>query len=297
MSSRQDFQRAYTRAKLRELFYNVFYGIPPDMFALDEVIKAVGVKGMVYRGVQSIPVKNIVGSENRYRDFDNEFLPKQDSTRERWESINNAYKKLENLPPILVYKIGDYYFVRDGNHRVSVAKTLGKEYIDAEVIELLTTVPLEKLDIKNLLLADGYRYFLEETKFNEVFPDKTIKLTHPWSYVILVEHINTYKYFLSQKLGREVSMEEAVRSWYENLFSKALEIIKRSGLMELFPEKTPEDLYIWLMDHWHYLKQELGREDVSIYDAVRSFKRWAEKQRDFFKRIVEGIKKIFSRGS
>ena len=68
--------------------------------------------GMVYRGIQAIPVENIVGSESRYEDFDKNFLPKQDHTRSRWENIDMAHMKSINLPPISAYKIHDFYFVK-----------------------------------------------------------------------------------------------------------------------------------------------------------------------------------------
>ena len=57
-----------------------------------------------------------------------------------WRSprVDPAFVRGEELPPVSLYKIGDRYFVEDGNHRVSVARYQGAEMIDAEVTELLT---------------------------------------------------------------------------------------------------------------------------------------------------------------
>ncbi len=80
-------------------------------------------RGQHYIGLKQIETGKIVGSVNRYLDFDRAFLPRQINSRARWESIDSAYFKDIVLPPIEVYKVSDIYFVKDGNHRVSVART------------------------------------------------------------------------------------------------------------------------------------------------------------------------------
>jgi hypothetical protein len=89
-----------------------------------------------YRGMRIIEVEKITGSVGRYRDFDESFLPLKKSMGERWGRINRAYHRGEELPAVSLYKIGDAYFVRDGNHRVSVARYHGVVAIDAEVVEI-----------------------------------------------------------------------------------------------------------------------------------------------------------------
>jgi hypothetical protein len=89
-----------------------------------------------YRGMRIVEVEKIAGSVGRYRDFDGSFLPLKKSMGERWSRIDRAYHRGDELPAVSLYKIGEAYFVRDGNHRVSVAKYHGVAAIDAEVVEI-----------------------------------------------------------------------------------------------------------------------------------------------------------------
>jgi hypothetical protein len=79
-----------------------------------------------------------VGSVGRYRQFDRGYMPKKASLQGKWKRVDRAFVRGEELPPVSLYKIGDKYFVDDGNHRVSVARYQGVEMIDAEVVEFLT---------------------------------------------------------------------------------------------------------------------------------------------------------------
>ncbi len=272
LKSRIEFEKAKTRAKLNEILMKIYLG-SNELFSLDEVKLLTKSYAYRYRGIMSIPLSKIKGSEGRYLDFDREFLPKHEGIRTKWENMVDFIDKESKIPPILVYKVGDSYIVRDGNHRVSVAKNMGLEYIDAEVIEMVTKFPIKELSEKELLLADAYNMFLEETKFDKVFPNVHIRLTNPWGYITLIEHINTYRYFLGEKLGREVSMEEAIKDWYENLFLKVTSLIKKKKINNHFPNRTVEDLYIWIMDHWHYLKENTKNPLISIAEAIDSFEK------------------------
>lgn len=273
LKSRIEFEKAKARAKLNEIIMRLSLGTN-ELFSLDEVRFLTRSYAYKYRGIQSIPINKIKGSEGRYLDFDREFLPKHEGIRTKWENMVDFMDSSDKIPPIVVYKIGDSYIVRDGNHRVSVAKSKGLEYIDAEVIEMITNFPIKELSEKELLLADAYNMFLEETKFHKVFPDINIRLTNPWGYITLIEHINTRRYFLGEKLKREVSIEEAVKDWYENLFVKVVGLIKKKGLIKYFPNRTAEDIYIWIMDHWHYLKENTNNPLLPIEKAIENFEKF-----------------------
>jgi len=84
-------------------------------------------------GLQTVEVRRILGSEGRSRDFDRHFLPLRKCTRERWTSIAAAQLMGIPLPPVSLIQVGERYYVRDGHHRVSVARALGQEYIEAEI--------------------------------------------------------------------------------------------------------------------------------------------------------------------
>lgn len=135
-----DFKRIMRRA-LKKMG-----GKPAYLLALAEVLRLVGVRGQLYRGIRAVPVESIVGSVDRAQDFDADFNPVQNRTRARWERINAATRSDETLPPVNLYKVGEFYFVSDGNHRVSVAKALGISYIDAEVIEYMPAKTPEASD-------------------------------------------------------------------------------------------------------------------------------------------------------
>lgn len=85
-------------------------------------------------GLRTVPIADIVGSINRAEDFDRSFMPVHGRTRQRWMSVDRAYLKGVPLPPVELFQIGDAYFVVDGHHRLSVAKSHGQLYIEARVI-------------------------------------------------------------------------------------------------------------------------------------------------------------------
>ena len=111
-----------------------------NLLSLDEILRCVPVKNQRHLGFQFVPIDKIVGSEGRHRDFDRAFLPRQTHTKGRWISIGKAHYKAVSLPPVDLVKMGQDYFVRDGNHRVSVARVRGQEVIDAYVTEIVTSL-------------------------------------------------------------------------------------------------------------------------------------------------------------
>ena len=113
-----------------------------DLLPLAEVRARVGVHGQHDRGIQLVPLANIVGSQGRYLDFDRSFLPRTSQTAQRWKHVDRARRENVELPPVELYKLSDVYFVVDGNHRVSVARHAGQVDIQAHVTELDIDVPL-----------------------------------------------------------------------------------------------------------------------------------------------------------
>jgi len=115
------------------------------LLSFDEVKGSLGAFNQVFLGMRIVPVEKIVGSVNRYEDFDRTFLPTKASLETRWKRIDRAFRCSEELPPVSLYKVGDRYFVVDGNHRVSVARHQGVESIDAEVIEIRSRMPIGQM--------------------------------------------------------------------------------------------------------------------------------------------------------
>ena len=131
----QDFERARRRAFWRDLL-SWLTRKDNNLLSFDHVRQGRPLAKRHYRGLQVVPLNQIVGSEGRYSDFDQAFFPRQTQTKERWLSINQAHHEDVSLPPVELFKMGQVYFVRDGNHRVSVARAHGQEFIDAYVIEI-----------------------------------------------------------------------------------------------------------------------------------------------------------------
>ncbi len=138
-----DFTRARHKAFLRSLKARFLRGDHSSTYLLsfEEVRKGLGALNKIRIGSRVVPVERIVGSVGRYGEFDRAFLPAKARVGSKWKRIDRAFHRGEELPPVVLYKIGDDYFVEDGNHRVSVAHYQGVEWIDAEVTELYPRVP------------------------------------------------------------------------------------------------------------------------------------------------------------
>ncbi|MBZ9751676.1 DUF4032 domain-containing protein [Deinococcus sp. HMF7620] len=245
------------------------------------------------RGLQTIEVDHIIGSVDRYREFDRQYLPRERHLDERWIGVRAAQLQGKELPPIQVYQVGGLYFVKDGNHRVSVARRQGQKYIDAHVIELHVTVPPEEGDtLKDLIIKGEYAQFLKATNLDRVVPGHhELLFTTPGRYEKLLDHIRTRQYFLDRKPGRAglppVTWEEAVESWYRRMYCRIVENIGKHDVMARFPGRTEADLYLWIMDHRYFLTQEEGR-DVGSEQATVDFR--AEHSPPAYRRLRQRVR-------
>lgn len=139
------FNRIMLKGQFRR-FFNSLTNKPSDLFSLSEVVQPELTKNASEEGMQTVPINMIIGSENRSKDFDNHFRPLSEHGLERWMRISDLYLMDETIPPVELIRVGAFYFVRDGHHRISVAKALGKEYIDARVtVFQLKSETFEKL--------------------------------------------------------------------------------------------------------------------------------------------------------
>jgi len=288
-----DFDEARRRAKIQKVFSTLKWK-NPDLLSFYEVTKLIKPESQFYKGMQTIPVKNIIGSENRYHDFSSAFYPKANVLKQRWESIDAARLDDIPLPPISVYKLGDWYFVRDGNHRVSVAKSKGQEFIDAEVVELSSKIPLEEgmtlNELKKRVVAYERSKFLEQYHPTYLPMDKIV-FTAPGSYPEMVNHILVHKYYANEHLDRELSFEEGAVSWYNNVYKPIVDALDKEHLQSLFPGCTEADIYMWLVRRW----DEMKRTDAYATQeaAARNVKENAEKSR--LKRWWQYLKQRLSR--
>lgn len=258
LRSRQRFDRARRSAMFRDILA-VVSGESDDLLPFEEVRLQLRTRGEIRRGLQLIPLDKIVGSVGRYRDFTRAFLPRGGVQRERWAHVDEAWNRLGYIPPIEVYQIGDVYFVHDGNHRVSVARANGATHIEAYVTEVPTKARISpEDDIDDILIKAERVDFLEVTNLDKIRPEAEVVFTTPGRYADLLEHIGVHRYYLAQEQSREIPWEEAVASWYDNIYRPVVEVIEREGALDHFPGRTPADLYLWAMDHLHHLREQYG---------------------------------------
>jgi len=263
--SDKDFSRARRRAFLRKVG-SYLRGDPGSnqLLSFDEVKGALGTVSQVYLGMREVPVSQIVGSVGRHRDFDRAFLPSKPDLGTRWRRIDEIMDRGEELPPISLYKIGDVYFVQDGNHRVSVARQRGVEMLDAEVIELRSRVPLgSALTARDLLHKLEHRHLLERLPFDRVLPEIEVRFSDVSDYRKLATYVEAHGFRLSQLWRRYVSPEEVLGDWYEYGYRPIAEMIREERILDAFPDRTELDLYLWIVYHRERLAMEGRDEKVS----------------------------------
>jgi hypothetical protein len=268
---RSDFSKARFKAFINQAL-SVLSGQPTKLLSYDEVKEKLHIGGPIYRGVKTIRVDQIAGSLNRYHEFDRAFLPKDDQLAGRWQKVDRAFYQEVYLPPVVLYKVGEVYFVVDGHHRVSVAREKGQEFIEAEVRECATRVNITpNLKAEDLEILGTKVNFLERTGLDNIRPEANIKLTIPDGFERMLEHIAVHRYFMGLDLMRDISEQEAVAHWYDKVYMPIVEVIRKSDILKNFPDKTEGDMYMWTLDHQHYLSREQGKPLQPPHEAARKF--------------------------
>src|SRR5215212_9840642 len=194
--ARADFQRARFKAFINRV-WGAISGQPSTLLSYDDIKEKLHIGGPIYRGVQTVLVDQIAGSLNRYHEFDRVFLPASDKLAERWQSVNRAFYEDISLPPVVLYKVGQVYFVVDGHHRVSVARRQGQIFIEAEVRECATRVNITpNIRTEDLEILETKVNFLERTSLDDLIPEANIKVTIPDGFERMLEHIAVHRYFM-----------------------------------------------------------------------------------------------------
>jgi len=264
-----DFDHALTKGFWRKILGHLRRE-DNELLPYEEVREKLPILGQHYAGVHEVPLDRIVGSIGRFRDFDRVFLPTQRRTRNRWESIDKAHLKDIILPPVDLIKIGDIYFVKDGNHRVSVANQRGQLYIDASVVEIDTPVQLTpNMRVDDITLRKAHAMFALRTNLEELRPEMTIEASSPEYYDRLLEHIDVHRWYLGEKHRREPDYEESVLSWYDTVYKPVCNLIHEHGLLEEFSSITSTDLYLWIIEYQGYLRHAY-RFDGDASEIARS---------------------------
>jgi len=275
-SAVEDFRSARLQAQLSDLVSRLT-GRSTELLSYEEVRRKLKARERSAERLEDIPLDAIVGSVGRYRDFTRSFLPRHESSRDRWARVEVAMTGMKGVPPIEVYKVGDAYFVRDGHHRVSVARQFGSDQIQAYVTEVETKVPLgPDVEPEDLILKAEYAEFLERTDIDDVRSQADLRVTEPGKYPLLEEHIEVHRHFMGLEQERHIPYTEAVAHWYEEVYLPVVQLIRQRGLLRDFPERTETDLYLWLSEHRALLEEELGWEitpEMAASDLTARFSR------------------------
>ncbi len=241
------------------------------LLPFDEVLRRYELKGQHSIGMQVVPIEKVVGSVGRYRDFDNIFLPRQMRTRDRWISIDQAHLTDTPLPAVELYKVGDEFFVKDGNHRISVAREKGQKFIDAYVTEINLGKPVKDLDLIAHIREREKEEFYQKTRLDKLIPSAAnIELTQIGSYAKIIEHIEVHRWFMGENRKKPVSWEEAVKDWYLYVYLPLIRVIRENKVLKDFPDRREADLYLWIIEHLWYLR-EAYQQEVSLEKAVEHF--------------------------
>lgn len=290
-SAIEDFRRARQRAILKEMIARLT-GEQVNLLSYDEVRRRLKAAQSMEKGIQEIPLDSIIGSVNRYTDFTRDFLPRSAVHADRWANVEIAYTGMTGVPPIEVYQLGDVYFVKDGNHRVSVARQLGANTIEAYVTEIKTKVPVTtETTTEDLILKAEYAEFLEKTRLIELRPEADLALTVPGKYGDLEEHISVHRYFMGIEQLRDISYEEAVAHWYDTVYRPMTQIMNNYGILDEFPGRTEADLYLWIAEHRADLAESL-ESDIRPEDAALHL---AETQSPRLRRVVSRLQNRIKR--
>jgi hypothetical protein len=237
-SPSQDAQHDFARARRARLLSDIARRLrrEPDDVGLilpfEEVIEALGRTGQVDRGLQVVQLDAIVGTVDRAADFDRGFRPTSQRLRSRWERIAAAQRRGEAMPPVSLFLVGELYFVRDGHHRVSVAKSQGRDDIDAYVTEVTTRLRLgADLRVSELPLKDHERLFRERVPLSAEQRSR-ISLSDPWEFGWLAEMVEAWGFRMMQERGHFADRHEVAERWFEHEYVPVSEMLVEGGLTE-----------------------------------------------------------------
>ncbi|MCG8636282.1 MAG: hypothetical protein MI863_20790 [Desulfobacterales bacterium] len=236
-------------------------------------------------GIRRVPLASIIGSQGRYRNFTRHFLPLDENLRNRWKDIEIAVESGRDLPPVELYKVCNAYFVKDGHHRISVAKAKKRTAIEAKVFEYNCDLSLDdKTDFEQIAILETYQRFLVQTGLKER-PHHSLHLTVLGGYPILMEHIQRHRFYLEKKEQREFSVREAALSWHDNIYSPLRDLIRENKIIDKFPHRTEADFYIWISKHKNRLFQDVFEPDKAKGIVDNYSKIFSNPMRQFYGRL------------
>jgi hypothetical protein len=287
MVSQEIFNAARRRGFVQDILAELS-GRPEALLSFDDVHSQLHLEDATRDvGVKDIPLDKIVGSVGRYRDFTRAFLPRGQVDPDRWIRIVQLQGR-SGLPPIDVFKVGDAYFVKDGNHRVSVARACNHRTIRARVVEIPVRVPLgADTSPDDLILKSGYAEFLKRSSLDRLFPEQRIELTRPGGYLALLQHVEIHQFYMGLRARHYPDLHEATADWYEQVYMPVIKRIRDAGILRHFPGRTEADLYLWIAENRAGLQMRYAALDEA-QEAVDDF---ALRHRT--SRLIRWLRRVF----
>jgi hypothetical protein len=252
------FERARRRSAYRRLARVVRGKAAPALLPLEEATRRLRPFERRYVGLRAIPLEQVVGTDSRGGDFDRDFLPRRPDLGPRWRQVERAYPE-GDFPPIVVYQLGEAYFVLDGHHRVAIARQRGMETIDAEVTELRARWRLRPdSDIVELIHAEQQRIFMEESGLERTRPELCINVSRPVGYIELLETIQLYGYHAMLAAGKVLDPAEVSADWLEHVYEPTVAAIRQEGLDRAYADATEADLFLCVWQRRRELMPDAG---------------------------------------
>ncbi len=238
--------------------------------SFDEVVDALGRRSEHYVGTKVIPLDAIVGSVDKVRDFDRRFRPTSARSRERWERLARASRTGEEIPPIEVYQVGDHYYVRDGHHRVSVARSLGVKLIEARITRVETFLtPVDVGRRGDLDLKHWRRIMLERVPFTGE-ARAAVVVDEPFDYSVIAETVEAWAARVMHAEGAYIDKATMAARWYAEEFTPVVEMIEEAGVRG--EDERPAAAYLRVACERYRLIRE-HEWNAEVVEAVRSQKR------------------------
>ena len=276
LDAQHDFMRARRRATIARLIARL-RGEPDDVGVVlpyEEVIQALGFVSERSAGLKVVPLDQIVGSVGRGRDFDRRFRPTSARSRGRWEQIAAAARRGESFPPVDLVQVGQIYFVRDGHHRVSVARALGRSDIDAYVAEVVTRIDANQaMKLSDLPLKSHERVFFERVPVPAP-ARREIVLSEPDDYPELAEAVEAWGFRAMQSRGEPLDREETASLWLETEYRPVVAMLREAGLVQ---GSTETEAYMSIAcERYRLLRTHDWSEEVlqRVIDGRNRRRRW-----------------------
>jgi hypothetical protein len=233
-----DAQSDFTRARRRRALQRLTARLrrePSDVNVIlpfEEVVAALGRRGERRLGLETIALDSIVGTVDRSREFDRSFNPTSPRVRRRWEGIALAQRKGKELPPIDVYRIGDLHFVRDGHHRVSVARAQGHSHIEAYVTEVVTVLGADRAIRPHDLPVKGHeRLFWERVPLAEELRPRIELPPRPRAWGDLAEAVEAWGFRAMQDRGELMTREQVADAWFHEEYDPVVRVLREADLL------------------------------------------------------------------